>query len=68
MIMETYQYPQFPVNLSVVHMVLYTNVANASLLKSRIINASTTPGTDGDRERDAVNFAFIDARLVSPSM
>jgi EKC/KEOPS complex subunit CGI121/TPRKB len=65
-IMETYQYPQFPTDLSVVHIALYTAVTNASLLRSRIIKASTIRGTEGDRERDTVNFAFIDARLVSP--
>ena len=31
-----------------------------------LISAATMPGTDGERERAAVNFAFIDARLVRP--
>jgi hypothetical protein len=43
----------------------YINVSNAHLLKKRIINASTAQGTEGDQEREAVSFAFIDARLVS---
>jgi EKC/KEOPS complex subunit CGI121/TPRKB len=65
--METCKYPQFPAHLSVVHTALYTTVTNSLLLKKRIINASTAQGTTGDQEREAVNFAFIDARLVRPS-
>lgn len=65
--METYIHPQFPDHLSVVHVALYTAVTNASLLRARIIKAATTHGAEGDRERDAVNFAFVNARLVSPS-
>lgn len=64
--METYHYPQFPAGLSVVYIALYTAVTNVSPLRARIIQAPTIPGSEGDHERDIVNFAFIDARLVSP--
>jgi len=63
--METFSYPQFPVNRSLVHVALITDIASPSVLRSRIINASTTKGEQGKLERESVNFAFIDARLVS---
>lgn len=66
-IMESYRHAHFPPELSVVYIALYTAVTNAALLRARIIKAATGIGEEGDRERDAVNFAFIDARLVSPS-
>ena len=65
--METYTHSQFPAHASTVHIALYTAVMNASLLRARITKAATSQGIEGDRERDAVNFAFVDARLVSPS-
>jgi EKC/KEOPS complex subunit CGI121/TPRKB len=64
--MEVYSHSHFPPHLSVVHVGLYTSVENASLLRARIIKAAITQGAEGDHERDAVNFAFVDARLVSP--
>lgn len=62
--METHTYPYFPAEVSTVHFALYTNVSNASELKRRLVAASNLPGKDGVREREAVNFAFVDARLV----
>jgi hypothetical protein len=43
---------------------LYTDVSESDLLRKRLITASTAEGSTGERERDAVNFAFIEARLV----
>jgi len=63
--MEMYTHSQFPAHASTVHIALYTDVTNASLLRARIIKAATPPGVEGDRERDAVNFAFVDARLIT---
>jgi EKC/KEOPS complex subunit CGI121/TPRKB len=65
--METYTHSQFPPHISLAHVALYTFVTNAPSLRARIINAAITQGDEGNRERDAVNFAFIDARLVSQS-
>ncbi|KAJ7695735.1 kinase binding protein CGI-121-domain-containing protein [Mycena rosella] len=62
--MESYQLPQFPAHLSCVHAALYTDVSDADLLRKRLITASTAEGVDGERERDALNFSFIEARLV----
>ncbi|KIY45147.1 CGI-121-domain-containing protein [Fistulina hepatica ATCC 64428] len=63
--METITFPHFPDHLSVAHVALYTNVRNGASLKARIVKAATDEGADGDRERHAVNFAFIDARLIT---
>jgi EKC/KEOPS complex subunit CGI121/TPRKB len=58
--MESFAYPHF----STVHLALFVNVTNAAKLKARIVRASTLEGTEGQVEREAVNFAFVDARLV----
>lgn len=60
----TYHHPQFPPEVSSVQIWLYKDVKNASNLRTKIVHASTAVGEQGDAEREAVNFAFIDARLV----
>lgn len=60
--MESFHYPEF--NLTV-WIALFTAVSNPGTLRRRIIRAATAPGSEGEAERDALNFAFIDARLVS---
>ena len=62
--MESLSFPQFEARISQVSVALFRNVANAGALKSRIISASTAEGDLGEAEREAVKFAFIDARLV----
>ncbi|KAF7297097.1 hypothetical protein MIND_00942600 [Mycena indigotica] len=62
--MESYQLLHLPPELSHIHIALYTNVSNSAVLKKRLIAAASAEGEEGERERDAVNFAFIDARLV----
>jgi EKC/KEOPS complex subunit CGI121/TPRKB len=59
--MESFAYPHFS---STVHVALFVRVTNATKLRARIIRASTLEGIEGDVEREAVNFAFVDARLV----
>ncbi|KAG8987520.1 RuvB ATP-dependent DNA helicase pontin [Tulasnella sp. 427] len=44
---------------------LLVNVKNAAAIRSRIIAASTAGGEAGEIEREAVNFAFIDARTIT---
>jgi hypothetical protein len=60
--MDTYYYTHF--NHAVVHVALFNDVTNSAAIRSRIIQAARIPGVDGDTEREAINFAFIDARLV----
>ena len=62
--MQTFRYPHLPQELSTVHVALFTNVTNSADIRSRIIRASQLQSPEGDAERNAVNFAFIDARLV----
>jgi hypothetical protein len=59
--MESFAYPHFS---STVYVALFVNVTNAAKLRARIIRASTLQGAEGEAEREAVNFAFVDARLV----
>lgn len=59
--METFAYPHFS---STVHVALFVHVTNAAELRARIIRASTLEGVEGEAEREAVNFAFVDALLV----
>lgn len=65
--MESFCYPQFPPQFTTVYVALFTEVENAAELKKRLVAASVMPGEEGDIEREAVNFAFIDARLVCVS-
>ncbi|KAI0273122.1 CGI-121-domain-containing protein [Russula aff. rugulosa BPL654] len=63
--MESFDYPQFS---STVHVALFKHVTNAAKLKARIVRASTLEGTEGQTEREAVNFAFVDARLITSTL
>lgn len=62
--MQTFRYDHLPTEISTIHVALYTDVQNAASLRSRIVRASQLEGAEGDAEREAVNFAFIEARLV----
>ena len=62
--MESYTYKHFPDRISNVFIALFSSVKNAAELRTRIVKAATMEGREGDAEREAVNFAFIDAKLV----
>lgn len=59
--MESYQ---FPLHQASVHIALFHNVANAAQLRSRLVSASTMEGPEGDKERDLLDYAFIEANMV----
>ncbi|KAH7888178.1 kinase binding protein CGI-121-domain-containing protein [Phlebopus sp. FC_14] len=61
--MEQYRYPQF--RLSVVYAAKFTAVTNASQIRSRIVRAASMVGSEGDAEREAVNFAVVNAKLIT---
>lgn len=63
-IMQTFRYDHLPTEISTTHVALYADVQNSAALRSRIVRASQLEGAEGDAEREAVNFAFIEARLV----
>ncbi|KIM62255.1 hypothetical protein SCLCIDRAFT_840512 [Scleroderma citrinum Foug A] len=60
--MEAYHYSQFN---AVVYVAKFKEVKNADAVRTRIVKAATVVGSDGDAERDAVNFAFIEAKLIT---
>ena len=62
--MEIYDYPQFNLQAAIC---LFTDVKNGPEIRKKIIEAATCQGEEGDVRRNAVNFAFVDARLVSRS-
>jgi len=62
--MESLHFPHFEPKHSQVYVALFRGVSNSAALKSRIVAAATAEGDHGDKEREAVNFAFVDARLV----
>lgn len=63
--MESFSFPQFSPEHSIVYAALYANVTNAATLRKRIVDAAVS---GGESEREAVNFAFIDARLVGHAL
>jgi len=69
-LLEVYRCPEFI--YPVIYAAKFKHVKNAGAIRERIVKASTMEGPEGDKERDAVNFAFINAKLVSgafrPSM
>jgi len=63
--MESYPLPHHG---ATVHLALFHPIHNAAALRSRLVSASTLPQDEvGNRERSAVDFAFVDARMVRPS-
>ncbi|EIW81984.1 CGI-121-domain-containing protein [Coniophora puteana RWD-64-598 SS2] len=66
--METIHQPQFPSDLTAVHVALFIDVFNAAALKARIVRAATLTGPEGDAEREALNFAFVDASLITSAL
>jgi EKC/KEOPS complex subunit CGI121/TPRKB len=65
--MDLFYFPHLAPDRATTHVALFRNVTNSAALRKRVINASTMAGGTGDFEREQVNFAFIDARLVSSS-
>ncbi|GAA5855677.1 hypothetical protein JCM8547_001641 [Rhodosporidiobolus lusitaniae] len=59
--MESYPLPHLS---TTVHLALFTPLTDAAALRSRLIAASTLPqDAAGDADREAVNFAFVDAKM-----
>lgn len=62
-LLEVYRCPEFI--YPVIFAAKFKHVKNAGAIRQRIVKAATMEGPEGDKERDAVNFAFINAKLVS---
>jgi EKC/KEOPS complex subunit CGI121/TPRKB len=65
--MDLFYFPHLTPDRATTHVALFLNVRNAATLRKRIIGAATMDEEAGEQEREEVNFAFINARLVSPS-
>lgn len=61
MYIESLSQPFLPIQLQAAHIALFTSVSNAVAIRAQIIAAAN--GTAADQ--DAVNFAFVNAKLVS---
>jgi len=61
-VMEVYDYPQFSLQAAVC---LFTDVTNGPGIRKKIVEAATCQGEEGETLRDAVNFSFVDARLIT---
>jgi EKC/KEOPS complex subunit CGI121/TPRKB len=60
--MESYPLPHLS---TTVHLALFSPLANAAALRTRLVSASQLPANEeGERERRAVDFAFVDASRV----
>ncbi|THG93396.1 hypothetical protein EW026_g7828 [Hermanssonia centrifuga] len=66
--MESFSYPQFPRDVSTVYIALFDRVSNAAEIRSRLVKAVSMTGPEGEHEREIMNFAFIDARLISEAI
>ncbi|KAI9572472.1 kinase binding protein CGI-121-domain-containing protein [Boletus coccyginus] len=62
-LLEVYRCPEFI--YPVIYAAKFKHVKNAGAIRERIVKASTMEGPEGDKERDAVNFAFINAKLIT---
>jgi EKC/KEOPS complex subunit CGI121/TPRKB len=62
--MESFTYAYLPEEVQTVSIALFRDVRNAAALRSRLVFAANMPGEEGVVERDALNFAFIDAKPV----
>ncbi|KXN90555.1 hypothetical protein AN958_04227 [Leucoagaricus sp. SymC.cos] len=63
--MDLFYFPHLTPDRAATHVALFRNVKNAASLRKRIISAATMEGEAGELEREEVNFAFIDARLIT---
>jgi EKC/KEOPS complex subunit CGI121/TPRKB len=62
--MESYTLSQFPAPYSTVHLALFRNLRNASTIRTRLVEAATMPGPEGEEARKRVEFGFVEAAHV----
>lgn len=63
--MESYILPNFPREFSSIHLCLFQNVTNSASLRTRLVQAATMEGAEGDEARDVMDFGFVEASMVS---
>ncbi|GJJ07806.1 hypothetical protein Clacol_002011 [Clathrus columnatus] len=59
------EFAYLPDEISVGYIAFFTEVSNASEIKKRIQASFQLQGSEGEKERVKLNFAFIDAKAVS---
>jgi EKC/KEOPS complex subunit CGI121/TPRKB len=64
--MESYLLPNFPHELSSIHLCLFHNVTNSASLRTRLVEAATMPGAEGDDARDMLDYGFVEGSMVCP--
>lgn len=64
--MESYLLPNFPHEFSSIHLCLFHNVTNAASLRTRLVEAATMPGAEGDDARDMLDYGFVEGSMVCP--
>lgn len=64
--MESYALPTpaYPAELAEISFALFVNMEGSAALRQRLIKASTMEGDEGITERQRVDFAFLDAKMV----
>ncbi|KAF8643077.1 hypothetical protein AX14_009642 [Amanita brunnescens Koide BX004] len=76
-IMETLEFPSFPISSSRAHIALFSSLSPSTLstLRQQIINASFLPPSGSpdctsvaEAQREAVNFAFLNPHLITSKL
>ncbi|KAJ9106678.1 hypothetical protein QFC20_004009 [Naganishia adeliensis] len=62
--MESYILPNFPREFSSIHLCLFQNVTNSASLRTRLVQAATMEGAEGDVARDELDYGFVEASMV----
>ncbi|KAK9897420.1 CGI-121-domain-containing protein [Cystobasidium minutum MCA 4210] len=65
--MESYALPTpaYPAELAEISFALFVNMEGSAALRQRLIKASTMEGDEGITERQRVDFAFLDAKMIA---
>ncbi|EIW69017.1 hypothetical protein TREMEDRAFT_62735 [Tremella mesenterica DSM 1558] len=56
--------PNFPESMNTIHLALLRNVTNSPEIRRRLIEASKAEGEVGDKLREEVDFAFLEASML----
>ncbi|KAJ9123927.1 hypothetical protein QFC22_000718 [Naganishia vaughanmartiniae] len=62
--MESYILPNFPREFSSIHLCLFQNVTNSASLRTRLVEAATMQGEQGDAARDEMDYGFVEASMI----
>jgi hypothetical protein len=64
LVMESYILPNFPREVSSIHLCWFQNVTNSASLRTRLVEAATMEGEQGDKARDEMDYGFVEASMV----